>query len=253
MTKPLTPNWILLRGLIRESAHWGDFVPLLQAAFPDSTITTLDLPGTGRWHTRQSPSTITEIVDSLRAQAISAGILKQPVRLLAISLGGMVAWEWITRYPNDFEGACLINVSFSGLSPWYQRMRWQCLGQVLGVLIQNDNQKRELAILQLTSNCRTDKSLIAKAWAEIAKLRPISTKNRLCQMIAAARYKPAYQPIHLPVLLLASQNDRLVSFACSEAIQRTWHIPLVSHPNAGHDLPLDDGDWVIKQLQTWLN
>jgi pimeloyl-ACP methyl ester carboxylesterase len=253
MTKPLTPNWILLRGLIRESAHWGDFVPLLQAAFPDSTITTLDLPGTGRWHTQQSPSTITEIVDNLRAQAIKAGILKKPVRLLAISLGGMVAWEWISRYPDDFEGACLINVSFSGLSPWYQRMRWQCLGQVLRVLSQKDPELRELAILQLTSNRRTDKPSIAKAWAAIATLRPISTKNRVRQIIAAARYKPTQYSPKLPVLLLASPNDRLVAFACSEAIQRKWHIPLVSHPNAGHDLPLDDGAWVIKQLQTWLD
>jgi len=253
MTEQLTPNWILLRGLIRESAHWGDFVPLLQSAFPGSTIATLDLPGTGRWHTQQSPNTIAEIVDNLRAHAIKAGLLKQPVRLLAISLGGMVAWEWISRYPDDFEGACLINVSFSGLSPWYQRMRWQCLGQVLRVLTQKDNQKRELAILQLTSNCRTDKPLIAKAWADIATHRPISTKNRLCQIIAAARFKPNYQSAQLPVLLLASQKDRLVSFACSEAIQCTWHIPLVSHPNAGHDLPLDDGNWVIKQLQSWLD
>ena len=50
MNKALGQNWILLRGLARESAHWGDFIPLLQSTFPDAQLTLLDLPGTGRFH-----------------------------------------------------------------------------------------------------------------------------------------------------------------------------------------------------------
>jgi hypothetical protein len=34
-------NWLLLRGLARESGHWGDFVTQLQVAFPKAIINTL--------------------------------------------------------------------------------------------------------------------------------------------------------------------------------------------------------------------
>src|SRR5690554_7628397 len=38
-------HWILLRGLTRERAHWGDFPERLRAAFPDQHFHLVDLPG----------------------------------------------------------------------------------------------------------------------------------------------------------------------------------------------------------------
>lgn len=35
MPEHSSSHFILLRGLARESAHWGDFVPQLKAAFPN--------------------------------------------------------------------------------------------------------------------------------------------------------------------------------------------------------------------------
>ena len=55
-------NWLLLRGLARESGHWGDFFSKLQRECPHATINTLDLPGTGRFNNLPSPNTIEEIV-----------------------------------------------------------------------------------------------------------------------------------------------------------------------------------------------
>ena len=52
-------NWLLLRGLARESGHWGDFVNQLQVAFPKATINTLDLAGTGQFHHQKSPKSYT--------------------------------------------------------------------------------------------------------------------------------------------------------------------------------------------------
>ena len=70
MNKNLGQNWILLRGLARESAHWGAFVPLLQSTFPDAQITLLDLPGTGCFHLETSPNTIKAITDQVRRHAL---------------------------------------------------------------------------------------------------------------------------------------------------------------------------------------
>jgi len=252
MSKVCGQHWLLLRGLARESAHWGDFIPLLQAAFPTATITTLDLPGTGCWYQGASPATIAEIVEIVRQQALKQGVLEQPITLLALSLGGMVAWEWMQRYPQDIAAACLINTSFADLNPAYQRMRWQSLGQIFNIARLSNNVQRELAIVQLISNRRDHDQAIAQAWAALDELRPISAGNRLRQIIAAARYRPGDIKPQAPVLLLNSQVDRLVSAVCSEAIQQKWQLPLHRHPWAGHDLPLDDGEWVVKQLQEWV-
>jgi len=252
MSKVCDQHWVLLRGLARESAHWGDFIPLLQAAFPTATITTLDLPGTGYWYQETSPATIAEIVEIVRQQALKQGVLEQPITLLALSLGGMVAWEWMQRYPQDIAAACLINTSFADLNPAYQRMRWQSLGKIANIARLNDNVQRELAIVQLISNRRDHDQAIAQAWAALDELRPISAGTRLRQIIAAARYRPGDIKPQAPVLLLNSQTDRLVAAACSEAIQQKWHLPLHRHPWAGHDLPLDDGEWVVAQLQAWV-
>ena len=252
MNKELGKNWILLRGLARESAHWGDFVPLLQATFPDARITTLDLPGTGRFYREKSPETIKEIAEILRGQAFDQGLLQQPVTLLALSLGGMVAWEWLHNYPEDSCGAALISTSFAGLSPFYQRLRWQSYGKFFALLMQRDLYQRELAIIRLVNSSRELDEKIAKDWVQIQKERPISLKNIYRQMIAAATYQPSPTKPTQSVLLLNAKGDRLVAPSCSEAIQKKWHLELRTHPWAGHDLTVDDGAWVASQLKEWL-
>ncbi|MEQ1528682.1 MAG: alpha/beta hydrolase, partial [Methylococcales bacterium] len=233
-------HWLLLRGLIRESAHWGDFLPLLKSAFPEDKVTTLDLPGTGVHYQQLSPTGVPEILECVRQQAQAQGLLKQPVLLLAMSLGGMVAWQWLTRYPEEIAAACLVNISFADRSPCYQRLRWQSWPAFLKISAQRDAYKREAAILQLISNrpAAANQS-VAQNWAEIARLRPISAANRLRQIIAAARYQPGDSAPQAPVLLLAGSADRMVASACTQAIQRKWSLPLRCHDWAGHDLSLD--------------
>ena len=69
MNEHLGRHWLLLRGLSRESAHWGDFSSLLQMRLPHADIAMLDLPGTGAHCRDVSPGALTDITDSLRAQA----------------------------------------------------------------------------------------------------------------------------------------------------------------------------------------
>jgi hypothetical protein len=80
----------------------------------------------------------------------------------------------------------------------------------------------------------------------------MSALNEIRQILAAARFKPNLQSPKQPVLLLNSLGDRLVSPACSLAIHQQYGLPICTHPTAGHDLPNDDGQWVVRQLQNWL-
>ena len=78
---------------------------------------------------------------------------------------------------------------------------------------------------------------------------PVTRANVPRQLLAAARYR-APLTLATPTLLLASAQDQLVSVACSQALARYWQCALQIHPTAGHDLPLDDGDWVARQIAT---
>jgi pimeloyl-ACP methyl ester carboxylesterase len=238
--------------LSREVEHWGDFPAILQRDFQGARVHTLDLPGTGLLYQQASPKRIAAITDKVRQYAIEQKILGQPLTLLAYSLGGMVAWDWLQRYPLDINGAVLLNTSFANLSPFYQRLRWQSYGRFLGVFLQSNLHKREAAILKLVSN-RTDiGGFIANEWTEIQQKKPVSMKNSLRQIIAAATYKPNKQKPVQPVLLLSSQKDRLVSPACSVAIQRCWQVDLATHPWAGHDICLDQPLWVVDRIKRWV-
>ncbi|MDD5321544.1 MAG: alpha/beta hydrolase [Methylococcales bacterium] len=252
MNRELGQNWILLRGLARESAHWGNFVPLLQAAFPDADVTMLDLPGTGPFHKEASPRTIKATADAVRRHALEKGCLQQPVTILAISLGAMVAWEWMRNYPDDICGASLINTSFADLSPFYHRLRWQSYGKFAALVIKRDVLHRESAILQLISNRRDQDEQISYAWEKIQKQRPTSLKNSLRQIIAAASYRPGDKKPGQPILLINGKGDRLVAPICSEAISKKWNLEIRSHPWGGHDLTLDDGAWVALRLKDWV-
>jgi pimeloyl-ACP methyl ester carboxylesterase len=252
MNSDLGQNWLLLRGLARESAHWGDFTPQLQTAFPDATITLLDLPGTGRFYKDISPRTIKTISETVRRQALDKGCLQQPATILAISLGAMVAWEWMRNYPDDICGASLINTSFAGLSPFYHRLRWQSVGQFAALLMKRNVRNRETAVLHLVSNRREQDEQVGQAWEKIQQQRPISLNNSLRQIIAAASYRPGDLKPGQPVLLLNGKGDRLVAPICSEAIHNKWNLELCCHPWGGHDLTLDAGAWVVSQLKQWV-
>jgi pimeloyl-ACP methyl ester carboxylesterase len=250
MNNELGRNWILLRGLARESAHWGAFVPLLQSAFPEARITLLDLPGTGCFYRETSPGSIQAITDSVRRRAFEQDFIQQPATILALSLGAMVAWEWLRGHPGDICGAVLMNTSFADLSPFYRRLRWQSYRNLGALMMTRDVHDRETQILRLVSHCRDEQAV--QAWTAIQNERPISSANSLRQIKAAATYRPGDIKPRQPVLVLNGLGDRLVAPACSEAIQKKFNLELRRHPWAGHDLTLDDGAWVALQLKDWV-
>ena len=72
------------------------------------------------------------------------------------------------------------------------------------------------------------------------------------QLVAAARYRAPLARPAPPLLILASEHDALVDHSCSRQLARHWTTAFAEHPTAGHDLPLDDGPWVARQVGHWL-
>lgn len=243
-------EWVFIRGLVRESAHWDEFPQMFAGAVPGARVRTVDLPGNGRHWRLDSPLSIREMMEFARAElGTEAGM---PRYLLALSLGAMVALEWIARHPREIAGAVLINTSLSSLSPLHRRLNWHAWPEVVGALLTADIADRERAILRLTSRSAADDPSRVQARVDAYRQRPIRRVNVFRQLWAAARYRPPADAPAVPALLLGSRGDRLVGPACSEAIARHWGLPLKMHPDAGHDLPLDDPAWTIEAILAWL-
>lgn len=245
-------NWILLRGLTRESGHWGNFITKLKAAFPEANICPIDLPGTGVYYKQLSPDNIPAITGQVRAIAQENGWLNESINVLGISLGGMVALDWLMTHPKEIHTGVFVNISLGGLSPFYQRLRWQSLPAIIRVILKTKIYDRELGIIQLISNRKEGYTSLAKLWYRIQCERPVKLKNAYAQIVAAARYRVPAKPPSVPVLLLNSASDRLVAPECSEAIAKLWGVSFARQQWAGHDLTSDDPDWVIAQYQNWL-
>lgn len=245
-------TWIFLRGLTRESAHWGSFVADFERALPGHVVTALDLPGNGLLRLLPSPTTVAGMVAACRAELARRGVAP-PYHLLAMSLGAMVATEWARVAPHEVSGCVLINTSFKPFSPFYQRLRPRNYGALLGLVLRPQSpEQMEHTVLRLTSHRVADHGADVAEWARVRLARPVSPTNALRQLAAAARYRaPVVAPLQR-VLILASQRDGLVDVQCSIAIAQAWQVPLRLHPGAGHDLPLDDGAWVVEQVARWV-
>jgi len=242
-------RWILLRGLTREAGHWKAFAQAL-AKRSGKPVLPLDLPGNGtQWRSR-SPLDVRAMTDDLRRRAGACG--GERIVLVALSLGAMAAIEWSRADPECIAGCALINTSLAGVSPFWQRLRPANYPTVARLLLPGlAPLEPERRVLAITSARPHTHLAVAQAWARIAHEHPVSPANALRQLWAASRYRaPATAPA-VPTLLLAADGDRLVSPQCSRALAERWNVPLHVHPSAGHDLPLDDPDWLAETIRRW--
>ena len=248
-------TWVFLRGLMRESRHWGEFPTQFLAEIPLQNMVKLDFPGNGSLHATASATSVGQMVEHCRQQLQQAGYAP-PYRLLALSLGAMVATAWAERYPIELERVVLINTSLAPHNRFYQRLRPENYPTLLRFLVHGSVAKREALILRITSNiAATDHDRanhILTDWQSYAYQYPITRMNIVRQLFAALRYRAPDKIPAVPILLLAGLQDKLVNPICSIMLAERWGCAIKMHPDAGHDLPLDDGVWVAKKVKAWL-
>lgn len=244
-------HFYLIRGLIREARHWGEFPSHILEQFPGANITTIDIPGAGEFFNSPSPLTIKTMVEEMRQVYLKKTRGEEEKILISVSLGGMISAQWMKMYPEDFDKAVLINTSYGGLSPIYNRLRPSALAYLLKVPALKGRAK-EAHLLRLVTNHNQifDKTL--NLWEGIQKDRPVSLSNTLRQLMAAALFRVGDWKPQVPVILLASKLDRMVSVECSEAIAKAWSVPLITHVTGGHDLTADDPAWVSREIKKFI-
>lgn len=241
-------HFYLIRGLIREAAHWGDFLDHIKKGYPTAKITTIDIPGAGVFYRDPSPLSIAEMVEQMRKVFKTHIVPGEENILIAISLGGMIAAKWLQHHPEDFQRCVLINTSYRDYSPVFERLKPSALAYLLKVPTLKGRAK-EAHILKLVSNHADRFESTLNLWDKIQAERPVSLKNTLRQLVAAARFKSDGFIPKIPILILAADKDRMVSVRCSEKIAKAWNVPILKHPTGGHDLSADDPQWIVNKIK----
>lgn len=242
-------TWLLIRGLAHEHEHWGKFREMLEQRYPYDEVYGVDLPGAGVHHKEKAPISLVETMQIIRENTLQN--VKPPFLIVSISFGSMLAIEWAKRYPSEIAGLVLMNTSIGRYSPFYYRLRLKMWKEYMQRLTATDPVEIEKIILSIISSKTEGLDEIAKKRAAIQEKRPVTLKNILRQLVAAATYQSDGKPPSVPTLLLAGEGDKLCDPTCSLEISHEWDIPLRVHPTAGHDLTLDDPDWVLKKISHW--
>ncbi len=241
----MSHEWILLRGLGREKQHSEEFIKKLTHADPEGRVIPIDLPGAGDYHRLSSPMSMEGIAEFVYSHLPQERAEKR--HMVAISLGGMVAVEMLRLHPEAVDSLVLINSSFKKISSLFERLQPEALWHMVRALTATSVSDRERQVLNMVSN-HPQKHQWIEPWSEIARSRPVVAFNFIKQLIAAATYELPLKKPEAPIYVLTSDGDRMVSPKCSKKLAEHWELPIAIHPTAGHELYIDDPEWVIEQL-----
>lgn len=235
--------------MMSEPFHWWDFLPQLKDAFPEHQFHLPHIQGTGPSGLSRTPQNVATNLKYLRQQIPSAE--NHGKILLGFSLGGMLALEWAYRHPEEVEAVVLINCSLNK-SRFYHRMTPFAFRHIFKMSRQKCSLRRDEMSLEMTTNLSAERIReLAPHWRARSEEFPVSPLNFFTQLGLATRFPLRPAPPAAPVLILSSGKDRVVHPQCSKDIAETWQVPLHIHPEAGHDLTLNDPQWVVHKLKSW--
>lgn len=253
-------NLLLVRGLIRDQRCWGDFPAKLAHHAPQLKLHFIDLPGVGSENLRNSPASIPGIrIDLAKRfhERIAQGKLPPgPWSILGVSMGGMIGLDWVDAEPNLFERLILINSSTSDVATPLERFNIRVLPQLLGTLVQVKPELSERLILEVSSNRfkNHDPKIQAILEQQIKwrRERPVTRATFFRQILASIKYRLPTDRPKAKTVVFSSEGDRLVSPACSVRLAEQLAVTRITHPWAGHDLPLDDPEWLAYKVTEWM-
>ncbi|MBC7428600.1 MAG: alpha/beta hydrolase [Bacteriovorax sp.] len=239
-------RWIFLRGLTRGNIHWSVFPEIFKKINPDAQMEFLEIPGNGLCSEEKSPVSAGALLDSLR---IKSNFVKnkESFHLCGISLGGMAAMKWAESYPGEVLSVAVINSSLAQFSTFNKRLLPENYETLLRTLFMHGHYQQEESVLKITSNRFEETKKNLEAFAVFSENHKVTKINFLRQLILAKSIN-INSVVKKPFKVISSQNDRLVDHGCSKQIVLKLGGKEFIHPTAGHDLPLDEPEWLSEIL-----
>lgn len=246
-------NILLLRGMMRQCEHWGEFPHQLQELKNVDRVLCLDLPGVGTESGRVFLPVMSQVVQDIRSRFLlhEKNHSHEPWAILGHSLGGMIAMQWAHDFPHDFEKIIVVNSSSRDAS-LLKRLKIFSAKKMLEIFLEKDIAEREKHILEMISNFKKNDAATIERWIKIAKEFPAHRHVAAAQLTAAAVFKSP-KNINPPMLVLTSRADRMVDYTCSKFLAHKYHAHIHIHPTSGHDIALDDPAWLIEKIGSWIS
>lgn len=239
---------VLVRGLLRESGHWQSMLLALKQASPELVIIPPNVPGNGEKYRELSPLNIEQMLPSMLQQLPDHC---DRYHLVAISMGSMLASHWAHALPNQVASLSLINPSFSRYSPFWHRINISALVSIAGSRLKGSDAFQK-SIIKWTSPISVSQPEVLAHHIELARQHPVSARNAIRQLYAAAQFKGQSSPPDCPSQIIVSTEDKLVDSRCGEAIAKAWQVEISHFDCDAHDLPLAQPHELSHHLLHWL-
>jgi len=213
----------------------------------------MDLPGAGRLYDQPALASIEEMADFLhQTYQHSLDSAEEKKVLLATSLAGNVALDWLLRYPADFSGAALVGTGLKGVCDSKKRVQPEAKEQFVDIFLTSDVNKREQKFLSINSNLQQHNDSLLQAWVQIQQRHPVSKTTLMKQTVAGMLYQPPKEVPIVPLLIVGSQADQIVAPECIRAVHAHLGGQLAMHPTSGHGIPIDAPLWLADTFAHWI-
>lgn len=237
-------TWVLLRGLMRDHRHWHGFDQRLRDK--GLFVLTPDLAGNGSLVAKTSPTNIQDYaaevwrqIEASLALARRPSLASQPIYLVGLSMGGMLAMTMAQQHPERIAHVFILNSSAANLSGWYAR--FNIFNVIKAFICRKRGEKLnaiEATIVRLTSYRHGRDYQLILQWSQFRRQQQPSIYNACRQLWAAFRYQSPTE-LASPVTIICGDRDALVSIQSNQALARHFNCELMVLAYCGHDIALD--------------
>lgn len=204
-------------------------------------VIVLDNRGAGRSSMPPGPYTMDQMAADLAA-LLDALDVREPVRLVGASMGGVIAQCFIHNYPERVRQLVLVCTGVSGGDP---HITFPSMSVLQKLAMPGNNPRERLATLfsifypQAFLDANPD--LIEKALAFAAVVRPQPDHARAAQLQAVQDVRPYYKwlaDIKVPTLIMHGEEDQVWPIKNARTLQEgtKGRAELALFPGAGHVL-----------------
>ena len=242
---------LLLRGINSDSRYWLDF----PNEFSDEIkLLIVDLPGTGKNIASKTPLSISDHVNFLRNE-INADDLSRGLHIIGLSLGGMIAIQWLSMFPNEIKSVTAMSStggkiysSIGRINPvnWFKLTFSIATDKIFRT---NSFSKKLVSIVTNIHNNEPRKNWIATKFSNLSMESRVSIFSTCRQIIAASNWSPDFSDspeLGKRVLLLKAKYDRFIPPKAVNRLHNMIPNSVLYEIPSGHQISLSHPDEVIE-------
>lgn len=240
---------VLLHGFSLDHHMWQYQIEELSAKY---RVIAIDVPGFGKSPLKHASITLSEVAGDIMS-AIDEMLPQQQCVVMGLSMGGYIAWELLSRYPERFLAAVLCDTRAAADSAEAASVRRQMADRVLqggteGVIA--PMLYRLLAPKTLEHAPNVVKSMKEMLYATA----PLTIAAFQLAMADRHDFHPELSRFTLPTLLIVGIDDVLTPPAEMQRIQESLpDAEIVKIPEAGHMAPLEQPTLVNQAIDEFLS